>query len=382
MNDKLRIGFVGLATVISGALLATQSIINGQLSQRIGSGIFAATVSFVIGLIVVGIYAALAPKARAGVTRLFHELMEGQLPLWVTLGGVVGALVVVAQAVTVPIMGVTVFTTSFIAGQLVGALWIDTTELPPGGKKPISKWRIIGVAIVIAAVVLTSLGAFTIGFGWGWPLLPFAIGSLYGFQQSANGRIKIATRSAAAATFMNFGMGSLFLALISVILTLAGAEWQALPQLPAETWLLLGGPLGVLVIGMGAWAVEHLGVLLLSLLVLVGNMGGSLVIDVIAGHKDTALSPMNLLAVVLVVLGTVVAAIRPRKHTEETPAPAAGSQTAPPAQTDAADKGARTDSPAAAEAKTPAAQESDHAAKAGAASGPVSGGKQHGGHSR
>ncbi|MGN8565502.1 UNVERIFIED_CONTAM: DMT family transporter, partial [Campylobacter jejuni] len=93
-------------------------------------------------------------------------------PFWLFLGGVAGGTVVISQAVSVPVIGVTIFTTSITAGQLVGGLLVDATRVPPGGKKKITVQRVAGVLIVMAGVAASATGSASLGFAWWWPLFP------------------------------------------------------------------------------------------------------------------------------------------------------------------------------------------------------------------
>lgn len=296
-------------SLLVGAAIAVQGMVNGSLATRMGLGVFAATVSFSIGLIFIAILTLASPDGRRGVVTVLSYLFSGLLPAWLFLGGVVGAMVVIAQAVTVPIIGVTVFTTSITAGQLVGGLIVDATRIPPGGKKRITVQRLVGVGVVLVGVAVSATGSVHLGFGWWWPLFPFAVGVFMSLQQAMNGRIKAISRSTLTATFVNFAVGALFLSVLSLVLVAGGATWTALPSL-SESWMLTGGILGVFVIGVSALVVQGLGVLIMTIIVLLGNMTTSVLIDVATGHADTALSPLTLMSLACVAVGSVVVSVQ------------------------------------------------------------------------
>lgn len=294
-----------LGSLLVGAAIAVQGLANGSLSTRLGVGVFAATVSFCLGLVVIAAIAVPQQGARGGITRIYGYVLRRLLPWWIVLGGLGGAAVVVAQSVTVPIIGVTFFTTSVTAGQLVGGLLVDNTKLPPGGKKHITLQRVIGVLIVMAGVVSATTGATTLGFSWWVPLFPFAVGIGMSYQQAVNGRVKVISGSTLTATFVNFVTGSTFLLILSLVLVLTGTRLKALPA-GDEWWMFTGGILGVFVIGMSAFVVARLGVLVMTILILLGNMVTSVVVDALSGHAGTALSLPALIALVCVVAGSVV----------------------------------------------------------------------------
>src|SRR5699024_9446870 len=97
------------------------------------------------------------------------------------------------------------------------------------------------------------------------PILPLVAGVATAFQQAANGRLKQHARSAIAATTTNFIVGGIALVVASAVMLLTGTRIAALPEIPAEAWVLFGGLLGVAFIGVTTVTVAHLGVLLLSL---------------------------------------------------------------------------------------------------------------------
>lgn len=268
-----------LATVGAGAAMALQGSANGALGGILGSGVLAATCSFLTGLVILAVVVVSLPSARAGVARAWRLVRTGEVPWWMTLGGIAGCTVVLAQAFTVPLIGVAVFTMAYIAGQLVGALVVDNTELPPGGRKRPTVGRLLGSAIVLAGVSLSAVQVRGQGVPLWAPVLPFVAGALTAAQQATNGRLKMMSRSAVAATFTNFLVGSVVLVIASAVTT---------------------------------QTVAHLGVLLLSLMSLFGNLLGSLVIDLTFHTAKAAIGPMTFASMAVVLAGVVVTSLRPR----------------------------------------------------------------------
>src|SRR5690606_7966160 len=155
-----------LATIAAGGAMALQGTANGTLAGILGNGIFAATVSFLVGLAFLVVLSIAVPGARAGVAKAYRIVRSGEFPWWMTLGGIAGTLTVIAQAFTVPLIGVAVFTMAYVAGQLLGALGVDSTRLPPGGPTPPTPWRIGGSVIVLVGVGISAVGVL----GQGVPL--------------------------------------------------------------------------------------------------------------------------------------------------------------------------------------------------------------------
>ncbi|OFL64179.1 MULTISPECIES: DMT family transporter [unclassified Brevibacterium] len=291
--------------IATGLAVSLQGKYNGELTVEIGHWIYSAAVSFGGGLVLISIVTAILPAGRRAIATTVGLLRSKALPWWMCLGGLGGTTIVIAQGITVPAFGVAVFTMSFTSGQLLGALIVDSTRLPAGGPKPITLGRLVGVAVVLVGVAIVSAGAFTSGLQWWIPLIPFASGALTGLQHAFNGRLSAASGSALAATTMNFVVGLAALAVACAVVFAAGTPPL---RFPSEPLLYSGGLFGVAFILVSALIVPRLGVLILSLSTLVGNMGGSLIIDAVAGSEQ-AFTPASLVSIGLVVLGVVIATL-------------------------------------------------------------------------
>ncbi|MDN3309408.1 DMT family transporter [Microbacterium oryzae] len=304
-------GFIlsALATVGAGIGMAVQGTANGALGGVLGHGLFAATVAFLVGLAILVVITLVAPSALAGAVRAWRLVRTGEFPWWMTLGGLAGATVVVSQAFTIPLMGVAVFTMAYIAGQLAGALVVDSTALPPGGRKPPTRWRVIGTLVVLVGVSLSAVGVLSQGIPLWAPVLPVVAGALTAFQQAFNGRLRMRAGSAIAANLTNFLTGSAFLVLCTIGLLVAGVRVEALPDLPADSWMLLGGALGAVFIGVTTVTVARLGVLLLSLMTLFGNLVGSLVIDLAFHSAHAEVNAMTFVSIAVVLVGVAITSI-------------------------------------------------------------------------
>lgn len=316
----------GAATALAGFLMAIQSRANGSLAGVIGSGVYAATLSFFGGLLLMVLVLAASARARRGAGRLLADLRGGSVRWWMLLGGLGGSTVVLAQALTVPLIGVSILTMSFVCGQLLGALVVDNTSLPPGGRTPPSARRLIGTIVVLAGVVLVSVGGFSRGIPLWAPLVPLLAGTLTSVQAALNGRVRESSRSAITATTVNFLVGFVFLLVCSAAVWAAGTRVERLPQMPGEAWLLIGGALGVVFIGVTSTTVSHLGVLLVSMTSLFGNLLSSLVVDLV--YPGAAITVTTIVAMTCVLIGVLIASWPRRRQ------PPRRTVVTPPAGTD------------------------------------------------
>ena len=300
--------------------MSLQGRANGLLGPVLGHSVFAALVSFLIGLLLVGTTLLCSSRSRSGARALIRLIRTQAMPWWMLLGGLSGGLVVIAQASTVPIMGVAMFTMAFVSGQVTGGLAVDSTRLPPGGRQRLTFLRVFGVLVVIAALVYGASERFTLGVPLWALLLPFVSGALTSVQQAFNGRIKAATGSVIVATTVNFAVGFLALLVAAGIIMASGVTWAGFPTEPTQWWMLLGGAFGVIFIGLTALTVAKLGVLLLSLFSLFGNLLGALLLDLLLPMPGSLVSPTTVISAALVLAGIAIT-IMPSSGNHPRPSP-------------------------------------------------------------
>ncbi|WP_282827337.1 DMT family transporter [Gulosibacter sediminis] len=296
--------FVFILTAVAvGICSATQARINGSLGAALASGVHSATVSFGVGLAVLILITLCIPRAQRGMKQVIRALGNRSMPWYGLLGGVLGAVFVLAQGVAVPTLGVAMFMTSMVLGQLLGSLAVDATGFLGAPKRGISLFRVLGAILTAIAVVIiglgTSLSAAAI------PLLIFGVfaGVCISLQMAVTGLVNVHAGEPVAPGLVNFFVGTIVLAIAAVIAQVAGwVDVQPFPG-PVEWYFYIGGALGVLYLIVVAAVVRHLGVFLLTLSVVAGQLIGALIFDLAAGH----VSILVLIGVPLAFLGIVVA---------------------------------------------------------------------------
>ncbi len=302
------------AMVAIGALVALQTLINGELASELGTGVRAgvasAVVSFGSGLVVLTAAVALLPGPRRGVARLKSSVLDGTLRAWHLLGGMVGAIIVAAQGLSVGTLGVALFTVAVVAGQTSSGLLVDRAGLGPSGAQAVSSGRVVGAALALVAVVLSTGGrldgadALT-GAGVALALLPLLAGSATSWQQAVNGRVS-AVAGPVAAAWNNFVVG---LALLLVLWTVSLLFPGDMHTFPGPWWAWVGGVIGVVFIASAARLVKVHGVLVLGLCSISGQVVSSLVIDAVVG---TSLGTLSLAGAALTLVGVLIAATASR----------------------------------------------------------------------
>jgi transporter family-2 protein len=289
-----------------GICSATQARVNGSLGASIASGVHAATISFLVGLVVLILITLCVPSARRGLGAVLKAVRTRQLPWYGLGGGVLGAVFVLAQGVSVPTLGVAMFMTSMVLGQLLGSLLVDATGFLGAPKRGISLFRVLGAILTAIAVVVIGLGTELNAAAIPLLVLGVFAGACISLQMAVTGLVNVHSGEAVAPGLVNFFVGTVVLAIAAVIAQAAG--WVQLAPLPgADEWYLyVGGALGVLYLIVVAAVVRHLGVFLLTLSVVAGQLIGALLFDLAAGH----VSILVLIGVPLAFLGIVVANLR------------------------------------------------------------------------
>ncbi|MFC7548230.1 DMT family transporter [Plantactinospora sp. GCM10030261] len=323
--NRLAVGL--LLSVASGLAVAVQSRINGELGVRLDDGILAAVVSFGLGLLLLVFLVPVVPSARRGMAALRVTLRDGTLRPWHCLGGVCGAFLVAAQGLTVGVLGVAVFTVAVVAGQTSSGLAVDRAGIGPTGRQPVSPGRLVGAALTVLAVLLAVGDRLGNPRALGLAALPALAGVGIAWQQAVNGRVRVASGSAVAATAVNFAAGTVAL-LAAGTVDVAVRGWPTVGW-PTEPWLYLGGPIGIVFIAVAAAVVRYIGVLLLGLATIAGQVGGALLIDLAVPPQAGSPKPVTLVGAVLTLLAVGIAAIRPRAGPTRT-GPDRGADESPP----------------------------------------------------
>lgn len=304
-------------------LVAVQSRVNGDLGNRLGDGIPAALISFGSGLVVLLVACAVVPKVRGGLRNVWQEIRSpagspvdgspvrpGRLRWWQCIGGIAGAFLVATQSITVAVIGVAVFTVAVVAGQAVSSLVVDRLGFGPAGPQAYTPLRVIGAVLATFAVVLAVSDRLDHPSGLALAILPAVAGIGTAVQQAINGRVA-GTASpdaygAVTAAVINFAVGTVALALVFLVdLAVRGTP----RSLPTEPWLYVGGLCGVAFISLAATVVRVVGVFVLGLGTIAGQLIASLAIDVFLPTANDPVTVTVVSGTLLALVAVVIAAI-------------------------------------------------------------------------
>ena len=288
------------AAVASGALVALQQRVNGELKTALDDALLTALVGFGIGLALLAVVVTSRPASRTAARRV------RQVPWVQRLGGLGGASLVAVGAAAAPEIGVALLTVGLVAGQTSGGLLVDRLGMGPGGAHALTGPRVVGAALCLVAAGISVLGQ---GAREADPLLLVLVvlaGFAISVQQALNGRVRRTTGDAGVATLVNFTVGTAALVLgllVSVLLT--GIDVGSWPGWD-RWWLYTGGPMGAAFVAVAALAVRRLGVLRLGLAIIAGQLVGALLLDLTLPVHGQGVDVLTVVGVALTLLAVAV----------------------------------------------------------------------------
>ena len=303
----------GVLAAFGGGLgAAAQSRVNGALAGSLHSGLAAALLSNTTALLLVTAALTAAPAARAGLRRAAHRIRRGTLRAWECLGGACGALYVASQGISAGPLGLAVFTVAVVAGQSGGGLAVDRAGIAPGGRRPITPARALGAAATVAAVAVAVSGRLDSGTSLALAVLPLAAGVALAVQGAVNGRVRQAAGAVLPAVFINAAVGTAGL-LLAFGAEMAIRGWPD-GSLPGRPWYYLGGAIGVGCTAIGVAVVRRIGVLVLGLALIAGQLAGALALDLVVPGPAGAPGVTGFLGVGLTLAAVVAVVAREREN--------------------------------------------------------------------
>jgi transporter family-2 protein len=137
-------------------------------------------------------------------------------------------------------------------------------------------------------------------------LLPFTAGLGAAWQQAVNGRVRSAAESALTATVGNFAVGTAALVVVMLVHA-ASVGWPE--SMPTEPWLYAGGAIGCVFIAGQAVLVRIVGVLVLALCGVAGQLAAALSLDLFAPAAGRPVDPATIGGTLLALVAVVIASV-------------------------------------------------------------------------
>jgi transporter family-2 protein len=273
----------GLLALIAGALISVQGRANGQLAIDIHNALGAAIISNLIGWAILWVMLLGRKTERDGFKELVRAVRAGELRWWILLAGIGGTLYVSMQSIAVPQIGVAIFTICIVGGQTMSSLLVDKIGFSSKGKQHVTWPRVLTSLMTLIAVIVAvypELG--TVNFKLITIFLCIVAGVVGSFQFAMISQINHVTNRPIVTTWLNFFVGSVF---IAAALAVDFAKGGSIGSLPHNVWVYIGGPCGVIFVAVTSKVVRSMGVLNFVLFSVTGQLVGALLLDwIIPAH--------------------------------------------------------------------------------------------------
>lgn len=300
--------------VVTAAGTTLQARLNGELLGDLRNAPEVSLLNLGFGLITLLVVLAFTPRMRVGVRRTLSALRTGDLRWWQMTGGLAGAFFVGTQAVTVPVIGVAVFTVAVVAGQSANSVTVDMWGLGPAGRQAVTPTRIVAAGLAVIAVVVAVSGRWSLAGDSTSSVVAMTALALFAgvvgvLQGAFNGQVARAAGFALNGALVNFLFGTMALGLVMGVLWGFTDIDPVLPSLE-HWWLLLSGVLGMAYVATMAGTVQRLGILRSGLASVAGLLAGALLLDLIAPTPGGGLTIGIVVGVVLAFVAVTISLVR------------------------------------------------------------------------
>lgn len=307
--------FISLGcALLAGFLLANQNPINSDLSRIVRSPFLAASISFLVGTVFLG----LLSWGMSGNLWPTREFISNQ-PMWIWLGGLLGGIYLTSNVVLFPKLGAMQTVILPILGQILMGTIIDTFGWFQAAIIPLTMLRLVGLVVlilgVVCAVVLPSklkkdeLMLNNLEKETGklfWQIWAIIAGAISATQQAINGHLGTLLHNSEQAAFISFFTGFILIAIFSLILE------RRLPKLSelktTKLWNWFGGILGGSFVLATVLTVPKIGAELTITMGLIGSITGSMLVQQF-GWWRSAKSSVSLIQIIGVIIMAVGVAI-------------------------------------------------------------------------
>jgi len=125
-----------------------QQVLNSNLRMALNSAAWSGFMSYLVGVVCMALLALLIgdPFPSASVA--------ARIPWWAWSGGLFGAIFIGLAIVLVPHLGAATFLALLVTGQMFASVTFDHFGWLGLAQRPIDALRLLGVALLIAGVVL------------------------------------------------------------------------------------------------------------------------------------------------------------------------------------------------------------------------------------
>lgn len=137
-----------LLAIAAGTSIVVQQALNANLRTSLNSAAWSGFVSYFVGLVCMIVLVVVLRDPIPSAT------IAARIPWWAWSGGMFGAIFIGLGILLVPQIGAATFIALLVTGQMLASVAFDHYGLLGLAQRPVDLPRIIGVALLIAGVLL------------------------------------------------------------------------------------------------------------------------------------------------------------------------------------------------------------------------------------
>lgn len=308
--------------LLMGIGISVQTVVNTRLRTYIQSPLLAALTSFSVGtlfllLILIGQSIAIIPD------RAIWQIS----PWWIWIGGVLGATWITINIFVFLQLGPIQTTILPVLGQIVMGMVIDHFGLFHTTIKPVSALQILGMLFVLIGIIVAvtwpilkhrwlqqdlsiipTHQPISSRWLWIWRGLAIFAGTMVAMQTAINAQLNIAIGSKIHASFISFLVGTCLLFIMVAVEDKRFSNIRFAFDRSCPWWIWIGGILGAMFVILSVLLVPLLGVGQLLVLVLLGQLLGSICIEQYGWFKvpKKSLQLSQILGLSLLLIGVAI----------------------------------------------------------------------------
>jgi len=291
-----------IAAIASGALVSTQTSVNGHVSVEVDSPILATAINHATALVL----ALIVATATGAFPRARRTLIARRADIrwWWFLGGLMGFVAVFGLILATPEIGVVTVAVAVTLGQLIGSVIADSAGLGPGGRRSLNVLRVVGIVVAVLGITAGSIGRFDPG---NLALIPVVVvaGVIVAIQQAANGWLVVVTGEYSVMSVINFSISGVAVGTALLVTNaIDPIDFGATPW-----WAPIGGAAGVVVGVVIALTVRTIGVLSSMLCVAAGQAISSILFDLVIPVDRIGITAGSVIGAVLAVAAVALAGL-------------------------------------------------------------------------
>jgi transporter family-2 protein len=307
--------FLLVMGLVIGVGVPLQTAINSQLRKAVSSSLVSSMISFTVGTLFLAVILLLTNQSLL----ISRDLIQHQ-PWWIWIGGLLGVIYLTGNIILFPYLGSVQTVIMPVTGQLIMSMLIDNFGWFGAVRHSLTIIRILG-AVLVAIGVIMAVAIKT----WieekksrldepvlkntkqlPWQLVGIFTGMLSATQTAINGHLGVVLGSAEKSALISFFIGTLAL----WIFVFAKEHRIVFSRKKADYpwWVWLGGILGAIFVFGNAFLAPLIGTGLTVVVVLIGMISGSLLVDQFGWLKapKEPIVPIQFCGILVMIIGVAL----------------------------------------------------------------------------